>query len=102
MRAENDGGQNASDHYWTEKLSDDILGYSVPIYAGARKVNEYFDGGFHNFIHGSNIEETLENIKRAVDEKPSNEYIYENRHIVLFQYNFYYMLSNILRQSILF
>jgi hypothetical protein len=90
---------DASDHYWTEKLSDAILGYSVPIYAGARKVNEYFDGGIHNLIHGSSIEETVEKIKRVVDEKPSNEYAYENRHRILYKYNFYYMLANILSRS---
>ena len=90
---------DASDHYWTEKLSDAILGYSVPIYAGARKVNEYFDGGIHNLIHGSSIEETVEKIKRVVDEKPSNEYAYENRHRILYKYNFYYMLANILSKS---
>ena len=88
---------DASDHYWTEKLSDAILGYSIPIYAGARKVNEYFDGGIHNLIHGSSIEETLQKIKRIVDQTPSNEYIYENRHKILFEYNLYYMLANILR-----
>jgi hypothetical protein len=90
---------DVSDHYWTEKLSDAILGYSVPIYAGARKVNEYFDGGIHNLMHGGSIEETVEKIKRIVDQKPSNEYIYENRHRILFQYNIYYMLANILRYS---
>jgi hypothetical protein len=90
---------DASDHYWTEKLSDAILGYTVPIYAGARKVNEYFDGGIHNLNHGSSIEETINKIKRIVDQEPSNEYTYENRHRILFQYNFYYMLANILTQS---
>ena len=90
---------DVSDHYWTEKLSDAILGYSVPIYAGARKVNEYFDGGIHNLIHGSSVEETIEKIKRVVDEKPSNEYAYENRHRILHRYNFYYMLANILSKS---
>ena len=88
-----------SDHYWTEKLSDAILGYTVPIYAGARKVSEYFDGGIHNLNHGSSIEETIDKIKRIVDQEPSNEYAYENRHRILFQYNFYYMLANILTQS---
>ena len=62
-------------------------------------MNEYFDGGIHNLIHGSSIEETVEKIKRVVDEKPSNEYAYENRHRILYKYNIYYMLANILSKS---
>lgn len=32
-----------NDGYWTEKLSDAYLGWSIPIYYGCRKVNEMFD-----------------------------------------------------------
>lgn len=30
-------------HYWTEKLSDAYLGWSIPIYHGVTKVREMFD-----------------------------------------------------------
>lgn len=35
--------ENSSiDDYWTEKLSDSILGYSVPIYIGCTNIRRYF------------------------------------------------------------
>lgn len=35
--------ENSSiDDYWTEKLSDSFLGYSVPIYIGCTNINQYF------------------------------------------------------------
>jgi glycosyltransferase involved in cell wall biosynthesis len=85
-----------SDHYWTEKLSDAILGYSVPIYAGARKVNEYFDGGIHCFTHGLNLEETVKIIKSTINNEPDINQIYCNRHKILFKHNFFYMIANLL------
>ncbi len=30
-------------HYWTEKLSDSFLGWSLPIYVGAPNVSDYFE-----------------------------------------------------------
>ncbi len=33
---------SARAHYWTEKLSDPLLAYAVPIYDGAPNVGEYF------------------------------------------------------------
>ena len=90
---------DASDHYWTEKLSDSILGYSVPIYAGARKVEEYFDGGIHKLIHGAGVKETVQQIKKIVEQPPIQEYLYSNRHRVLFEHNFYYMISDIINKS---
>lgn len=31
------------DDYWTEKLADSLLGYSVPIYSGCTNIERYFD-----------------------------------------------------------
>jgi hypothetical protein len=33
------------DNYWTEKLSDPILGFSIPIYYGCNNIENFFNGG---------------------------------------------------------
>ncbi len=84
----------ASDSYWTEKLSDAILGYACPIYAGAQHIKNYFSSGIVNLPYGGDVDELARFVIARVEEAPDQTALYENRLKVLFDYNIFYMLRD--------
>lgn len=83
-------------HYWTEKLSDAFLGWSLPFYAGAQNVCNYFPEQSLVQIDICNFPESLARIRKAIAD---NEYerrlpaIREARRRVLEEYNFFRYLA---------
>lgn len=83
-------------HYWTEKLSDAFLGWSLPFYVGAPNVCNYFPEQSLVQIDICNFRESLARIRRAIAD---NEYerrlpaIREARRRVLEEYNFFRYLA---------
>jgi hypothetical protein len=87
----------ASDHYWTEKLSDAMLGYTIPIYAGALKVNNYFDSEIPMIQHGGDVDQILAKIKAFTKKEYSHRNLIKNKNNVLYKHNLYYMLAEIIQ-----
>lgn len=85
-----------SPHYWTEKLSDAFLGYTLPLYYGCPNVEEYFPAESIIRIDINNFESALQTIKSAIEK---NEYqkrlpaIIEARRRVLEEHNLYAMVA---------
>lgn len=85
-------------HYWTEKLSDAYLGYSLPIYYGCPNLNDYFSPESFIRIHQDNIDLTIHNLEQAINNnyyENSLSAIIEARNLVLYRYNLFPMLVDL-------
>jgi hypothetical protein len=86
--------------WWTEKLADPILGYSIPIYSGAVKIKDYFQASFPTIRYGTTPDEYVEQIKRIIEMEWPESDLYVNRHRLLFSHNFYYMIKDIIEYNL--
>ena len=88
-----------SEHYWSEKLSDVILGWSTPIYSGATCVNNYFDNGVPTIEFGIDPLNFIEQCKKIL-EKSSDDHnaLEERRDKILYQHNIFGKVSDIIAQ----
>ena len=89
------------DNYWTEKLSDVVLGYGTPIYAGAPNVNLYFHAPVTALPYGlepaSFARQTAELIERPTDPAA----LYSRRQQVLYQYNLFYHVARLIDAALI-
>ena len=89
---ENDSNEN----YWTEKLSDTLLGYSCPIYSGADNVQDFFHHHIPSFTFGSDPKSTVQKIIKIIDSMDAAT-IQKNvdgaRGEILYRHNLFAMLS---------
>lgn len=77
-------------HHWTEKLSDALLGFALPIYAGAPNAADYFPSESFIPIDLKKPAEAIETIKHAAhagEYAKRLPFIREARHLVLTQYS---------------
>lgn len=90
-------------HYFTEKLNDCYLSYTVPLYYGCPNIFSYFNPAS---LVGININDT-ESVKEIIStilENPEEQYrkflpkLRQAKPKVLNDYNFFNVLSNILDQ----
>lgn len=61
------------DDYWTEKIADPILGYSIPIYSGCTNIDSYFNKN-GMFVFDVKNYNTLKRIIEMILENPESEY----------------------------
>lgn len=54
------------DDYWTEKFSDPIIGYSVPIYIGCTNIKKYFKEDFFYNFEIDNVNEIIAVIRELL------------------------------------
>lgn len=89
---------STDDHYWTEKIADPILGYSIPIYCGAPNITTYFPKDALVLIDINKPEEAVSTIKNLL-EHAEEEYqrrlpaLIEARKLLLDKYNLFPMLA---------
>lgn len=95
--------ENSSvDDYWTEKIADAILGYSVPVYFGCTNIESYFpkeaiiciDIKNHKETYNT-IAEILSNPVRIYEKKLP--YLKEARQLLLEKYNIFPMLESFVK-----
>lgn len=89
------------ENYWTEKLSDAILGYSQPIYAGAPNVLEYFSHEFPVLSYGVDPKSFAIEVARFLEKMPFAISLYERRYQVMYQYNIFYYIAGLIRDGVL-
>ena len=83
--------------YWTEKISDCFLAYTVPIYYGCTNIEDYFPKNSYIWIDIENPDEAIEIIKKSVTK---NEWkkrlpdVIKARNLVLNDYNLLNVISN--------
>ncbi|BAY07242.1 glycosyltransferase family 10 domain-containing protein [Calothrix sp. NIES-2098] len=88
-------------HYWTEKLTDAYLGYSLPLYYGCPNLTDYFSPDSFVRIRPEDIDRTIYTIEQAI---ATNQYekslpaIIEARNQVLYRYNLFPMLAQLCSQ----
>lgn len=84
-------------HWWTEKIADPILGKCITFYFGADKINNYFSKDTVIPIDINKIDESIEIIKKTVEENKSyDESLTINREKVLNKYNFPTFCENLI------
>jgi hypothetical protein len=85
-------------HYWTEKLADAYLGWSMPIYVGAPNIFDYFAPESMLVIDPKRPYEAIEKIERAIQQDAWTQAlpsISEARQKVLKEYHLYAILSKL-------
>ncbi len=85
-------------NYWTEKIADSFLGFSIPIYSGCMNITDYFDVNSFIKIDAFKINKSIEIIDDVLlnSDKIYNQklkYLIESRNDILKKYNIYPMLS---------
>jgi hypothetical protein len=87
---------SSSPDYWTEKISDCFLSWTVPIYYGCTNLENYFPEESFIRIDIGRPEESLAKIRRIIDEDNWERYIpalEEARNLVLNCYQLFPFLS---------
>jgi len=87
------------DNYWTEKLSDSIIGYSMPIYFGAPNVQKYFEAEIVNNIYGCSENEFINIIKKILEKNVIYSDIFSIRQQILFEHNLFYHIIKIIKDN---
>ena len=88
-------------HYWSEKLADTFLAFSLPIYAGAPNVGEYFPPESYIPIDILDFDAALATIRETLAADPYEKRlpaILEARRLVMDEYNLFAMLTRIIRE----
>jgi hypothetical protein len=84
--------------YWSEKLADSYLGYSIPIYYGCPNIKEYFPDDFGYEINIDNPDQSINKIKNiiACDEYYQKintlDYCFD---LIINKHNIFQILENI-------
>ena len=96
--------ENSQDeHYWTEKIADSILGYSIPIYCGAPNITDYFPQKAIVSIDVNKPKEAIVILKQILSN-PEEEYqkrlpaLIEARNLLLDKYNIFPMLEDFIEK----
>ena len=91
------------DHYWTEKIADPLLGFSIPIYCGSPNIFDYFPKGAIVLIDIDRPDEAIKVIGDIL-RNPKEEYakrlpaLLEARKLLLNKYNMFPMLESFLSE----
>lgn len=92
-------------YYWTEKISDCFLSWTMPIYYGCTNLEEYFPRESFIKININEPEEAIEIIKESIEKKlweKSIDAISHSRNLVLNEYNIFpYITKKISNQKVL-
>lgn len=91
-----------SSDYWTEKLADCFLAYTLPIYYGAEKLEDYFPAESFVRIDIEDIEGSVAKIRRVLDEDIWDKRlaaIKEARNLVLNKYQLFPFVTEKIAQE---
>jgi hypothetical protein len=87
-------------HYWSEKLADTFLAFSLPIYAGCPNVGDYFPPESYIPIDIHNFDASLATIRETLATDPYVKRmpaILEARRLVLDEHNLFALLTRVIR-----
>lgn len=90
------------DDYWTEKITDCFLSWTLPIYYGAKNITRYFPEESMLLIDPNRPEYSLQRIKEAIAAdyyETHLDYIKEARELILNKYQFFPWIKHLLNQS---
>ena len=87
--------------YWSEKLGDPFLGFSLPIYYGCPNIDDYFSEKSLIRIDIENFEGTVSTLERLIRDDPYESFLPEiinARNLVLNKYNIFQLMADICNQ----
>jgi hypothetical protein len=88
--------------YWTEKISDCFMAYTIPIYYGCTNIDEYFPAGSFLKIDINDIAGSIKKIKEAISgdyyEKNFNALI-EARNLYLTKYHLFPCVADLINKD---
>ena len=82
-------------NYFTEKLLDSLLMWSIPIYWGCPNLHQFFPENSYYLVDIENPEEVLDIIKRPIEKKHIAA-MGEARHLILHKYNIWAAVENMI------
>lgn len=91
-----------ANYYWTEKISDCFLSWTMPIYYGCDNIDNYFPAESMIKIDIENPQEALQIIDEAIKTnawKQNIEAIAEARNLVLEKHQFFPFVSSLINQQ---
>jgi hypothetical protein len=95
--------ENYSDfNYWTEKISDIYLSWSMPIYYGCKNIGDFFPERSFIKIDIFKPEEAMEIMEKAIRDKlwdKNKDAIKQARELILNEYQFFPFLSDLISNS---
>lgn len=94
---------SSSPHYWTEKISDCYLSYTVPIYHGCTNIGEYFPEESFIQINSENPEESVRQIQEIILNDNYEERLpalIEARNRVLHTYQLFPFIVNEIKNDV--
>ncbi len=95
--------ENSSyDNYFTEKITDCLLSWTIPIYFGCKNVDNYFPKDSYYWIdinEPNSIDKLYEIVQRPVTEK-NIEAMKEARELIMNKYNVWELVKNIIDNNI--
>lgn len=94
---------HATNDYWTEKISDCFLSWTMPIYYGCKNILEYFPAESMIMIDPNKPQEAKEKIDYAIKNnlwKKNIKYIAQARDLVLNKYQFFPWVSSLITDKI--
>ena len=89
----------AGENYWTEKIADAFLSYTMPIYYGCKNMEDFFPKGSFVKIDIHQPEEAIAIIKDAVAGKlweKNKQALEEARQLILKTYQFFPAISKLI------
>lgn len=90
-------------HYWTEKLADCFLAYTLPIYYGADRIEDYFPADAFVKIDIDDFEGTIATIRKVLEDDIWEQRlpaIKEARELVLNKYQLFPFLAEQVQEGI--
>lgn len=94
---------HATNDYWTEKISDCFLSWTMPIYYGCKNIADYFPEKSMIIIDPRKPEEAKKKIESAIKNnlwEKNIKYISEARDLVLNKYQFFPWVSELIIDKI--
>lgn len=90
---------SATPHYWTEKIADCYLAYTMPIYYGCTNIDRYFPKESYLAVDIDDPHRSMQMIREAVEAnvwRENLEYLREARDLVLNKYQIFPYISEVL------
>ncbi|HET6224890.1 MAG TPA: glycosyltransferase family 10 [Bacteroidia bacterium] len=91
----------SDDNYWTEKIADAFLSYTMPIYYGCKNIETFFPKGSFLKIDIHKPQEAIEIIKQAIKDnawEKNREAIQQARELVLDTYQFFPFVTDLIKK----
>ena len=88
------------DDYWTEKITDAYLGFTLPFYFGCTNIDKYFPKDSYIWIDITNPENALKTMQNAIENNEWEkrlEAIENARKLVLDRYNLFPLVVNFIK-----